>query len=382
MKLLFAIKRLNSAVGGAERVLCTVCSELAMRGHDVSIVTFDPPNGQSFYSLAAQVRRIDLGIGDAARKARVDETLHRMCVLRRVVMEEHPQVAVGFMHSMFVPLAFALAGTSIPVLGSEHTVPEHYRTRPLQYALLISASPFLTKVTVLSEAIRGRYPALIRKRMIVMPNPVVPATDQAGAGAKKARYVLLNVGGLDENKDHATLLRAFARIATDYPDWELRIIGNGPLRRELEILIHDLGLEERVRMPGVKSDIGAEYSAADAFVISSHYEAFGLVTAEAMSHGLPAVGFADCPGTNELIQDGSTGLLAASGADRAVSLARELERVMSDPDLRCRLGIAAKSAIGRRFSAQHVCNLWESLLGSVCVDPDSRGRLHCNDGLH
>jgi glycosyltransferase involved in cell wall biosynthesis len=369
MKLLFAIKRLHSAVGGAERVLCTVCSELAMRGHDVAIVTFDPPGGQPFYSLAARVRRIDLGIGDVTRNARVDETLHRMRVLRRVVMEENPQVAVGFMHSLFVPLAFALAGTSIPVLGSEHIVPEHYRTRPLQYALLIAASPFLTKVTVLSDAIRGRYPAPIRKRMIVMPNPVVPAIDQAGSGAKKTRYVLLNVGRLDAQKDHATLLRAFARIATAYPDWELRIIGNGPLRRELEILVHDLGLEERVRMPGVKSDIGVEYCAADAFVISSRYEAFGLVTAEAMSYGLPAVGFADCPGTNELIQDGSTGLLAAAGPDRTMSLSHELERVMSDPDLRRRLGIAAKSAIGRRFSAEHVCNLWESLLGSVCVDP-------------
>jgi glycosyltransferase involved in cell wall biosynthesis len=369
MKFLFAIKRLNSAVGGAERVLCTVCSELAKRGHDVALVTFDPPEGQPFYALDARVRRIDLGIGDSSREARVGETLRRIAALRRVVMEESPQVAVGFMHSLFVPLAFALAGTSIPVLGSEHIVPEHYRTRPLQYALLISAVPFLTKVTVLSEAIRSRYPTPIRRRMIVMPNPVVPAVDQAGSGVKKARYVLLNVGRLDVQKDQATLLRAFARIATAYPDWELRIIGNGPLRRELETLVHDLGLEERVRMPGVKSDIGVEYCEADAFVISSRYEAFGLVTAEAMSHGLPAVGFADCPGTNELIQDGSTGLLAAAGPDRTMSLSQELERLMSDPDLRRRLGVAAKSAIGRRFSAEHVCNLWESLLESVCVDP-------------
>jgi len=371
MKLLFAIKTLNSAVGGAERVLCTVCSELAMRGHDVVVVTFDSPDGQPFYSLAAGVRRINLGIGDVARHARMNETLHRMRALRCVVMEEHPQVAVGFMHSSFVPLAFALAGTSIPVLGSEHIVPEHYRTRPLQYALLISASPFLRKVTVLSEAIRCRYPAPIRNRMIVMPNPVVPAIDHAGSNARKARYVLLNVGRFDAQKDHATLLRAFARIATAFPDWELRIIGNGPLRGELEHLVHDLGLEERVRMPGVKSDIGVEYRAADAFVISSRYEAFGLVTAEAMAHGLPAVGFADCSGTNELIQNGSTGLLAASGPDRPMSLSLELEHVMSDPDLRRRLGVAAQSAIRNRFSTEHVCNLWESLLGSVCVDPSS-----------
>jgi len=275
-----------------------------------------------------------------------------------------------------------MAGTGIPVVGSEHIVPEHYQTRPTQYALLIAVASFLSKVTVLSESIRIRYPTPLRKRMIVMPNPVVPAIGQADPGAKKTRYVLLNIGRLDAQKDHATLLRAFARIAKAHPDWELRIIGDGPLRHKLENMVYDLGLEDRVRIPGVTSDIGVEYRAADAFVISSRYEAFGLVTAEAMAYGLPAVGFADCPGTNELIQDGSTGLLAAAGLDRPGSLSHELERVMSDPDLRRRLGIAAKSAIGQKFSAQHVCNLWESLLGSVCIDPDSSTHLPCNDGLH
>lgn len=368
MKLLFAIKGLNSAVGGAERVLCTVCSELAVRGHDVTIVTFDRPGGQSFYPLDARVRRIDLGIGDSTGNARLGETLCRVAALRRLAMEERPEVAVGFMHSMFVPLAFALAGTSIPVLGSEHIVPEHYWTRPLQYALLIAASPLLSKVTVLSEAIRIRYPSAIRKRMIAVPNPVVPAIGQGDPSAGKARYVLLSVGRLDVQKDHGTLLRAFARIASEHPDWELRIIGDGPLRRELESLACDLGLEERVRMPGVTCEIGAEYRAADAFVIPSRYEAFGLVTAEAMSYGLPVVGFADCPGTNELIQEGSTGLLAAAGADRAASLAQELERLLSDPDLRRQLGRAGKLAIARSFSAQHVCDLWERLLESTCAN--------------
>jgi glycosyltransferase involved in cell wall biosynthesis len=285
------------------------------------------------------------------------------------VREENPQVAVGFMHSMFVPLAFSLAGTGIPVVGSEHIVPEHYRTRPLQYALLNVIAPLLSKLTVLSEPIRIRYPASLRRRMVVMPNPVMTAGGMADPGAEKARHVLLNIARLDPQKDHATLLRAFARIARAHPDWELRIFGDGPLCHELEKMIRDLGLEGRVRMCGITSDIETEYRMADVFVISSRYESFGLATAEAMSHGLPAVGFADCPGTNELMQHDRTGLLAVAGPDRSMSLSRELERLMSDPDLRRSLGDAARSAIGKRFSAQHVCNLWESLLGSVCVDP-------------
>lgn len=373
MKLLFAIKRLDSAVGGAERVLCTVCSGLAERGHDVSIVSFDQPGGLPFYPLHDKVRRIRLGIGDSSRKAGFLETLRRIAAMRRLVLNEHPQVAVGFMHSMFVPLAFALAGTSIPLIGSEHIVPEHYRTRPLEYAALLAATPFLAKVTVLSEAIRASYPATLGKRMVVMPNPVMPAVGQADPGADKDRHVLLSVGRLDPQKDHATLLRAFALIAGSFPDWHLRIIGEGPLRPELEHLVQELGMERQICMPGVTSDIGAEYRAADAFVISSRYEAFGLVTAEAMSYGLPVVGFADCPGTNELIQGDRTGLLVDSRPDRVTSLSKALKELLDDPQLRHRLGVESRLSVSGDYSAQRICELWETQLKAACSDNNSQG---------
>lgn len=365
MRLLFAIKFLNGAVGGAERVLCTIASELASRGHDVIIVSFDRAGGEPFYPLSAAVRRIELGVGDAVRSARLGETLRRMRALRRCVTDETPEVAIGFMHSMFVPLAFALAGTGIPVVGSEHIVPEHYRTRPFQFALLLMAAPLLARITVLSEAIRGSYPGVVRRRMVEMPNPVAPATGESRLPDSKSRRVLLNVGRFDPQKDQVTLVRAFARIATDHPDWDLRIVGDGPLRPELQRLSAELGIADRIAMPGIARDIGAEYRAADAFVISSAYEAFGLVTAEAMSHGLPAVGFADCPGTNELIQDGVTGLLAPGALDRAGSLAAALAQLLPNDALRRRFGAAGKASIDLKYSAQRTGGRWEALLLAV-----------------
>ena len=336
MKLLFAIKHLGSQVGGAERVLCAICSELVVRGHEVTVLTFDRPGAQSFYPLDARIRRVDLGIGESAKSARLGETIQRIVALRQTVLEQRPELVVGFMHSIYVLLALALAGTGIPVVGSEHTVPTAYRTRPLQYLLLFLTSPLLTKMTVLSESIRMSFPALVRARMVVMSNPVIEALGQADHDTRKTRHILLNVGRLDTPKDHSTLLRAFALIATSHPTWELRITGEGRLRPDLEQLVHDLKLEGRVHMPGITSDIGAEYRAADIFVISSSYEAFGLVTAEAMSYGLPVVGFADCPGTNELVQNGQTGLLASGNPDRAQSLASEMDRLLSDSELRRR----------------------------------------------
>lgn len=358
MKLLFAIKRLSDASGGAERVLCTVCSWLAQQGHDVTIVTFDPPGGTPFYPLDTQVKKIDLGIGDSAHTARAGETLHRIGALRRFAIAQRPDVAVGFMHSMFVPLGFALAGTRIPAIGSEHIVPEHYRTRPFQFLLLLAATPFLKRITVLSNKIRDRYPYPMRKRMVIMPNPVQAPEDPSLDGSK----VILSIGRLDSQKDQAALMNAFARICAHHPEWMLRIVGEGPLRQPLEQQIRELGLGDRISLPGVSRDVDVEYRRAGMFVLPSRYESFGLVTAEAMSYGLAAVGFADCPGTNELIEHERTGILVRAGRDRVGDLASAIEMLICDPELRARLGARARDAIAKKHGSASVGEQWMRLL--------------------
>ncbi len=365
MKLVFCIKQLHGAVGGAERVLCTLCCELAARGHQVTVVSFDPPGSLPFYPLDVRVRQVTLAIGDASRSAGLGETLRRMSSLRSLLSSERPDVAIGFMHSMFVPLALALMRLGIPVVGSEHIVPEHYRSRPLELLLFVLTAPLLRKVTVLSDTIRVRYPRPIRRRMVVMPNPVISAPAEVKEAEGKTCYTLLSVGRLDPQKDQVTLLRAFARLCARYPEWKLKIVGEGPLRDELSSQVEALGLADRVALPGVTQDIAAEYRAADVFVLPSLYEAFGLVTVEAMSFGLPVVGFADCPGTNELIEDGVSGYLVVPGEDRAESLARALEHLLADPARRQRMGEAGTRAVAGMASLASVGDRWEQLLAEV-----------------
>lgn len=369
MKLLFAIKTLTPA-GGAEKVFCTLISELASRGHEVITITFDQPGSPAFYGLNQQIRRIDLGVGNSTGRARILETMRRVIELRKIVVKEQPHIAVGFMISMFVPLALAMIGLGIPMLGSEHIVPEYYRTRRLEYALFILVSPLMNKVTVLSEGIRASYPLPIRQRMIVIPNPISAPHGKANPGINKPHHVLLTVGRLNPQKDHATLLRAFAEIADAYPDWELKIIGEGALRQELEGLAKSLDLCDRIRMPGITRDIGTEYRNADVFVLSSRFEAFGLVTAEAMSYGLPVVGFADCPGTNELIDDGHTGLLVPRSNDRHKALAQALMTLLSNAELRVRLGTQGKSVISHKAAPEVVCDHWETILTEIATQEE------------
>lgn len=365
LNLLFVIKSLAAAGGGAERVLCEVGSGLAERGHNVAIATYDAPGAPSFYPLAQDIKRIGLGLGRADRSTSLRETLGRLPALRHLANELRPDMVIGFMHSVYVPLAAALAGTGRPLVASEHIVYRHFVERPLERLLIHLTAPMLNAMTTISSETRATFPASLARRMTVLPNPVtVPSgTYSDPRGAPGHRKILLTVGRLEKQKDHRTLLTAFATLADEFPDWDLRVVGEGSLRGELEAQIEREGLEGRVQLPGTITDMDGEYRAAQLFVMPSSYESFGLATAEALAHGLPAVGFADCPGTNALISNGSNGLLV-EGKDRPLALAEGLRKAMADEVLRARLAAQAPASVAD-YGLSDVLDAWEALLRSV-----------------
>lgn len=367
MKLMFGIKSMDLSGGGAERVLSVVASGLAARGHDVSVLTFDAPGGRSFYPLDARVRRIALGVGPTDRRTDGSVFLARLRALRRAARAERPDAAVGFMHSTFVPLALATAGLGMPLVASEHIVPEYYRDRRREYALLVLGCLLSKRVTVLSAAVRDLYPRFLRPRMVPMPNPVVVAkVDRSPSSNTAATRIVLSVGRLEAQKDHATLIDAFAKIADRFPDWNLRVVGDGSLRAPLAQKIAEHGLEQRVTLAGTVTNIGAEYARAEVMAVPSRFESFGMATAEALSAGLPVVGFADCPGTNELVRHGESGWLVEVGArdDRARAYADGLAALMADDGLRRRLGEAGRESV-RQFDPESIVSRWEALLAGV-----------------
>jgi glycosyltransferase involved in cell wall biosynthesis len=369
MKLVFVIKTLGTPGGGAERVLTQVTSELAARGHELTIVSFGPDDEGDFYKVADRIDRLWLQAGDVKARSSPTDVLRRTLALRRLITGLAPDAAVGFMHSAYVPLALALWNSRIPVVASEHILYDHYRALPFEALALRLTARYYARITDISEAIRRSYPKRLSDRMDVIPNPVIPSEHLANSIGGSSK-VLLNVGRLFEQKDQRTLIEAFARVAGVHPDWTLRILGEGPLRPMLEKLVKDRGLQDRVQLPGVVNEIAREYESAQIFVMSSRYESFGLATAEALAHGVPAIGFADCPGTNELIQDDVNGLLVPAG-DRVAGLGAALDRLMRSPELRCSLGNAAVQSVAR-FSLDAIVSQWEALLGRIAKRADDK----------
>jgi glycosyltransferase involved in cell wall biosynthesis len=356
MTIPFIVKSLETRGGGAERVFAEVTSGLRARGYDIEVVTFDRPGSKSFYPLAETLPKHDLG-PQSLRPVQLQ-------ALRRRIVAMRPKQVVAFMPSSYVPVGLALLGSGIAVRASEHNVPARYRSALSKWALLNASVPAIDSFTAVSQQMKDAYPSWIRRKMTVVPNPVQSAgTSVADVVASGRRKRLLAVGRLHPQKDHLSLIRAFGLIADAAPDWHLRILGEGDQRSVLEHEIRRLGLDERVEMPGAVSDMTAEYASAQLYVIASIYESQGLATVEAMAHGLPAVGFSDCPGTNSIIANGENGILVDPRPTRAEALAQALRSIMLDNDLRSSLASGALAQMpGPQLDS--VLDYWEAFLGA------------------
>lgn len=361
MRILFAIKTLVHSIGGGERLAAELSNDFARRGMESHILTFDRPDETPFYPLDPLVKRHSVTTLSPARKTGLLEYPLLLWRLRQAVLAVNPDIVMAFMHSMFVPLQCALLGTGIRVVLSEHTVPVYYTKRPLELIALRFFSLFAHSATIVSAPVRALYPPEMAEKMVILPNPVYSDFSRADAAAGE-RKVILSVGRLNADKDHAILIQAFAKLASEFPEWDLMIVGEGPIRPDLEKMIADTSLEKRISLPGTRTDINSVYRSAQIYAMPSKYESFGLATAEAMSHALPVVGFADCSGTNEIIDHEKSGLLVQKRTPE--DLAQNLRILMLSAELRLQYGEYGYH-LAEAYRPEKVIALWENYVKSL-----------------
>jgi glycosyltransferase involved in cell wall biosynthesis len=185
-------------------------------------------------------------------------------------------------------------------------------------------------------------------------------TLRAELAGERERPVVLTSARLDEQKGHQVLFRA----ATEIPDAVFALAGEGPQRASLEALAAELGIADRVLFLGQRSDIPELLAASDVFALPSLYEGSSLALLEAMAAGRALVSSA-IGGTDELIDDGESGLLVPPGD--AAALAAALRRLLSDEALRASLAHRARQRVERDFTrdamARRVEGIYEELLG-------------------
>lgn len=182
-----------------------------------------------------------------------------------------------------------------------------------------------------------------------IPNAVQPAyllSSVARPGHTRGPWGM--VARLDALKDHVTLLKAVPLVASRYPEFHLTLVGDGPLRPALEVLIRQLGIGDKVTLAGTIArpwELMAGWGGA--IFSTGPQEGFGIAAAEAMAMGLPCV-FTDLPVMREV--GGDTVLYARPGSPE--SLAEQISTLIADSALAARLGQAAAHRAQEHFSPQ------------------------------
>jgi GalNAc-alpha-(1->4)-GalNAc-alpha-(1->3)-diNAcBac-PP-undecaprenol alpha-1,4-N-acetyl-D-galactosaminyltransferase len=369
MKLLFVGRKFGDVAGGVERMIVLLMNAMQKRGHNVSLLTWDNKNARTFYPLDQEVYWHKLDMGDPMIKAGWWLRLKRMMVIRDIAKKERPDVIIAFQHGPFFTVALSIIGLGISTIAAVRNAPTRfdYTSSGKYRNLWFQTYRLATRITVQMASYRDLYPVYLRSLIRHIPNSVTAPEQLAKpqGSSQDSSKVLLNLGRLCYQKNQVLLLRAFARIAPRFPQWRLRFVGGGEGRLELEALTNKLTINTQVEFSGAVSDIGNEYSQAHLFCFPSLWEGFPNALAEAMAHGLPAIGFSACAGTNELIVDGVNGVLVEGGFDE-VRLSEAMEVLMRDEDKRVILGCNAQ-AVTKQYSPEKIFPQWENLFEELCA---------------
>lgn len=365
MKILFFVSSLHA--GGAERVASTLASAWSRQGNLVVLVPTYTGKGRCFYPLHKDIKLIWLAdrMGSLGRKFAAP--LVKWFAIRRLVRETKPDIIISFLTNVNVNVLLAVRGLSVPVIVCERTNPafSHSAGKVLQTLRLITY-PWASAVCLQTEASRVDFRRMVpkAKRLLVIPNPLPPELLTADAveplSKTEARYRLVAMGRLVPIKRFSWLIQVFSTLAAEFPEWDLYIWGDGPLRATLNQQISQAGLDKRVILAGRTEQPWLALSHSDAFVLSSAVEGFPNVLLEAMALGLPSV-TVDCPsGPRELSNDGQEALLVPLHDTNALQQA--LRQLMQDSVLRNVLARQGAQSVRHRYALPRVLQLWEAAI--------------------
>ncbi len=372
MRITFLIHNVYG-IGGTNRTIVNLATELSRR-HRVEIVSVFRRLDRPMFEIPSRIRVTPLVDTRPGRPDRDRPLLREPSALvpadeeffpaysrltdERIVrhLRDTPaDVVVGTRPALNLMVArFAPAG-SVRVAQEHMTqdlLPETVRAEIREHYHRIHCAQMVTAADAERFRRDDPVPGLA---VVVLPNSVPAPTLPPASGTSP---IIVAAGRLDRIKRYDLLVRAFARIAPDFPQWRLRIYGDGPEGGALRALAAELSVHEQVLLMGRRGAMEAEWAKGSIAAVTSARESFGMTVVEAMRNGLPVVSTA-CPvGPPEIIRHGGDGLLCEVGDVTAIAAA--LRSLVADPDRRRRMGDTARenaarfdpAAVAARFEEQ------------------------------
>ena len=394
LKICIALNYLTNASGGAERIAIESANRLHKEGHAVTVIQCFGIAGEPYYQLDSEIPVIDLAIFPYKDEYlmpadQIDISFERYGNRHFPKLDFQPteedfvnwqksphfwrsQVYAGFFHHHKFDVVISHMPSTYPYtllprnnddktlhIASLHNSPEFKFYSPLypaesameRYMRLVSLEN-ADKIGLLFEDFRSQVPAQFQEKCFVLPNflsqDIVSAADSIGNNVEAKDKVILSVGRLSDQKDHETLIKAYAKAREQLTGWSLKIYGEGPLKNKLEKLCVELGMKPSEILMGARKDIHNIYPTGAVFAFPSLFEGFGLTALEAMSFGLPVIAFDNCEGVKNLVENEQTGLLI-NGSERVSSMSSALVKLCGDSQLISKLGKSAFTS-ARKYS--------------------------------
>ena len=379
------------SIGGTIRTTFMTAGQLA-RDHEVEIVSVYRLANEPGLELDPRVRLrtlTDLRPGSIGRGRRwaaerpsrmihPDDTRYpRFNLLTDVALLRYLRgvrggVLIGTRPALNLAIARHAHASTIRI-GQDHMNAEGYRAGLLE--AIAEDYPALDAVTALTEGTADRYRELMGPGGHVVCIPNAAPDNDGGRRAQPGSRVIMAAGALSRRKAFDRLLRAWALLAPDHPEWSVEIFGEGVEHDALVALVHRLGLRRSVRLRGHSPKLMDELTRASVFAMTSRKEGFPMVLLEAMSVGLPVVAY-DCPtGPSDIVSEGVDGYVVPDGRTRL--MAEALGRLMDDDDRRRRFGEGALEK-AKRYELAAIAGRWEKLFGELAAarrsEPTARRR--------
>lgn len=316
--------------GGAEKTIQTLTNHWVRSGAVSAVSILCTDSTESVYPLedGITLRLLPWARWSGGLGSLLSVPLQAMA-LARILKKEAPLACVSFLpRSNFVHILSRCFGNRLPVIVTEHTSSFAYYGSVTSWAkrqtakvirLLYPRSDLVIAAST-SIGLSLVEAGLSRAKLRVIPNPVeLRDTSPEAPGRRANRDRIVTIGRLSPEKDHKTLIQAFARVKEALPGATLTIVGEGPERKALERLIASLALESSIFLVGWQADPFPILLESDVFVLTSTSEGFGVVLVEAMVAGLPIIS-TNCPGgPAEILGDGEYGILVPVGSSEGVA---------------------------------------------------------------
>ena len=382
--LLANLSKMVGHSGGAAKVTCNFANEMKCRGHQVSLAYSDIQMGKFFYPIDEGIPVYDIRhykgqsinypwhlklkrelyrLFDKQKARSVNDQFESSFLLDNledVLNTVKPDVIVSF-QSAASKLLLCDLKTEIPVITMSHgDTSDYFQTCPKEELPALEKSAVVqVLVPSFERPIKEHLPKV---KTVVIGNAIPQYEEQADLSVEKDTYRIVFTGRLAKgHKRPHLLIEAFAGLAKDFPNWTVELWGavdGKAYYKELQMIISKNKLENQVFLKGTTDDVKAVLQGGDVFAFPSAYEGFGMSLAEGMSMGLPAIGYKNCSGVNELITDGVDGYLCEDCVD---DFRDKLRKLMSDRGLRVAMGKQACIAM-KAYAPEKIWDTWENLL--------------------